>query len=314
LTNDVTVRVGAANTSSSSLLFFIYGSHTVDSISSEASVVLEQLQLANSTLDAITFNQSSVDQLRTLLYQVNHLLLFLQLNMSIGTINERTGRIMVDLSETDRLLNVSSVFDGTLNMTDVVALRARLDFLNATVFTLSDQANSSIAQLRDDQRAACEARATFDVLNSTALDLIARFQQVDRNASTVLNFVSRRNITFMGLRRNLSQVDMAAMRLGQMVSMVVGQAGNVTVQLERANRTSADAMRELHRREGELMKLREYVQTYESTVNSLEMAANNALETVDQLQVCMLDISQYSSIGIQSYSRLVNVNVLFVRP
>ena len=201
-------------------------------------------------------------------------------------INDRTGRIMMDLIETERLLNISNIFDGTLNMTDVVALRARLDLLNATVFSLSDEANGTIVQLRNDQRAACDARDTLDVLNSTAVALLARSEEVDINASRVLRFVDRLNRTFFGLRRNLSRVDMAAMRLERMVSMVVSRAGNITARLESTNRSSAAAMRELRRRERDLMQLRRFARRYNSTVSLLEEAAGKALQEVEQLQVC----------------------------
>ena len=208
-----------------------------------------------------------------------------QLNMTVGMFYERTEIIRVDLNEAVRLLNISNAFDGTLNMTDVIALEMRLNQLNNTIFSLSLDANNSITQLRADQILALEAWNTLNRLNMTSQDLLENLQEEEMNASLVLGFVDRLNRTFRVLRRNLTRLDMLSNRIERMIVRIVDRADNASLRLDNINMTIVNAYSELERRERELQQLLYLIRDYNSTVGSLEEAAVKTWESVQELQV-----------------------------
>ncbi len=207
------------------------------------------------------------------------------MNMTLGVFYQRVDRIGADLDNAEILLNISNAFDGTINMTDVVALGARLRQLNATAFSLGNEANGSISQLQADQLLVQESCSNISSLNESAQVLLLRYEETTANATSALRFVRTLNRTFMNLRRNLTRLDMMARQIEERVSMVVLRTANATLRLDNLNSSLVEAYGELYRREAELEELGNLVRMYNATVASLEMASGNALGTVEQLQV-----------------------------
>lgn len=208
--------------------------------------------------------------------------------MSLAVFSGRIQRIEQDLDRTQRDLDIANAFDGTINMTDVMVLGTRLQLLNYTINLISMEANRSIAQLRLDEQAAILAWGEINSLDAQAQALLTTLNNEEENITAIVILVDTLNQTYRRLRRNLTILDMQTNRLEQRILGIIERSNNATLQLDYVNMTLNDLSNEVQRRESDLMELYSLIRTLNSSLESFEMAAVEALNCAQELEVFSL--------------------------
>ena len=178
-------------------------------------------------------------------------------------------------------------FDGSVNMTDVMALDRRLLDLNATVAALSLAANQSLAQLLADQDRIYAAWEELQMLDSEVEGIEGNFTEGEATVEPILVLIDSANETYMIFRQNLTELDMQADRLARELDSLTTRADNVSMDALSLNESFAVYLAEVERRRVEITELMALVRVLNDSVLSVERAAEEAERTAKYLMVRM---------------------------
>ena len=201
-------------------------------------------------------------------------------------ITNRLLRIDQDLDRLDLILNQLEQFNGTINMTSVEELERRLQQLNNTAASLSREAAQSLAQLRQDVAVIDAASAQIVALNSTAESIIqGNLTEGESRLEPIAMLLDAISSTYATLRRNLTDLDVRAGRLGQSLVELSARADSLANGLVAANSSLGALSEEVERRSREVEVLMALVQALNESLLSLERVSNDAESRAGSLAV-----------------------------
>ena len=164
-------------------------------------------------------------------------------------------------------------------------LAERLEAVNTTIDSLSLTANNSLAQLMQDQNTILSAWTELVRLNQTAEGVISNFTEAAVMIDPITNLISGINDTYLMLRNNLTALDMQADRLAIQLSMAMERAGNVSDDANSANTSLSSLLAEVEERGREAAYLFTLIGMLNESIQSLEMAADEANSRANTLMV-----------------------------
>ena len=207
------------------------------------------------------------------------------MNGSLTAFTQRTLDIEEDLDEVDVTLNQLSLFDGSVNMTDIMDLERQLLRLNTTVASLSLAANQSLAQLLRDQARIHTAWAELERLDSEAGRILANLTEGEAMVPNIKGLVEDANVTYQMLRRNLTDLDVRADRLARQLDVLAGRDRNLSEGIDAVNMSLASFSVEVGERRVEIENLLALARNLTDSVLSLEQAAEEAETSASNLVV-----------------------------
>lgn len=213
------------------------------------------------------------------------------MNATLLTFIDRISQIELDLDSVERTLDELEQYDGTVNMTSVGDLESRLLQLNSTATLLRSMANQSLAQLFRDQETIYTAWNAILTLNATVESILSNLTEGMATLEPIVMLLDGINATHQILRRNLTDLDMRADRLGVRLSRSTERADSLSEGLSMANSSLVSLSEEVGRRKEEVTRLLTLVQTLNESMQSLTSVADEAENSANDLMVSKANIA-----------------------
>ena len=184
--------------------------------------------------------------------------------------------IQRDLDEAQRILDIASRFDGTVNMTDVMELERRLRSVNMTLTQITLQANQSFAQFLVDQDTINMNWSAIETLNVTAMGLLMNFTEAADTLEPIRVIINDINSTYMQLRENLTRLDMQANALTGRYVRLTGRVSSASSSIRSASSNLSSLSSEVQMRQNAVDSLLSLVQALNVSIQTLEMVVQEA--------------------------------------
>ena len=184
--------------------------------------------------------------------------------------------IQSDLDKAQRILDIASQFDGTVNMTDVMELGRRLRSVNTTLTQITLQANQSFAQFLVDQDTINTNWSAIETLNVTAMGILMNFTQVADTLEPIRVIINDINSTYMQLRENLTRLDMQANALTGRFVRLTERVSSASSNIRSASGNLSSLSSEVQMRQNAVDNLLSLVQALNVSIQTLEMVVQEA--------------------------------------
>lgn len=156
------------------------------------------------------------------------------MNVTINGYTVRVETIENELVDAQRMLDNAIGYDGTVNMTSVAELLARMSTINSTIAQYLFTANRTTALILDEQQMITNIWGELNMLDELAQELLVNLTIARNSTEEAEVLVQIFNEAFILLRSNLSSLAVRYNMLNSQILLTNQIASNSSMLLENA--------------------------------------------------------------------------------